>query len=53
VVPNRFFRECLQTLAVAFGATGKRERAPRDKYAELAKHFDDQTNEESKNVSES
>jgi hypothetical protein len=30
------FRECLQTLAVAMGATGKRERAPRDKYAELA-----------------
>jgi hypothetical protein len=30
------FRECLQTLAVALGAAGKRGRAPRDKYAELA-----------------
>jgi hypothetical protein len=30
------FRECLQTLAIELGATGKRARAPRDKYAELA-----------------
>jgi hypothetical protein len=30
------FRECLQTLAVALGATGKRGRAPNDKYTELA-----------------
>jgi hypothetical protein len=32
----RRLRECLQTLAVAFGVTGKRERAPNDKYTELA-----------------
>jgi hypothetical protein len=44
----RRFRECLQTLAVAFGATGKRGRAPSDKYTELAiKH------EESENVRQS
>jgi hypothetical protein len=43
-VHRRAFRECLQTLAIAFGVTGKRGRAPRDKYAEPANRFDDQTN---------
>jgi hypothetical protein len=47
------FRECLQTLAMDAGATGKRQRAPRDKYTELANRFDDQTKEESGNVSHS
>ena len=30
------FRECLQTLAVALGATGKRGNSPNDRYSELA-----------------
>jgi hypothetical protein len=37
---GRRFRECLQTLAVAMGATGKRERTPCDQYAELSKYRD-------------
>jgi hypothetical protein len=30
------FRECLQTLAVALGVTGKRSHSPNDRYTELA-----------------
>lgn len=41
------FRECLQTIAIAFGAHGKRGRAPNDKDSELAQRFDHQTKEES------
>ena len=30
------FRECLQALAVALGATGKRSHSPNDRYTELS-----------------
>jgi hypothetical protein len=40
------FRECLQTLAVALGASGKRVRTPRDQYAAMAAALDNPTNKQ-------